>query len=73
MCQEKEITKNVHKNIMNPINLYDTVDTIFMNSKTSGTYDPRSSLLNLTDKVNFKKVTNMLLYKTLAFTTHGKI
>ena len=44
-----------------------------MNSKTSGTCDPRSLLLNLTDKVNFKKVTNMLLYKTLAFTTHGKI
>ena len=40
-----------------------------MNSKNSGTSDPHRLLLNLTDK----KVINMLLYQTLAFTIHGKI
>ena len=30
------------------------MDTIFMNTKNSNTYDPRKLLLNLTDKINLK-------------------
>ena len=40
LCQEKGITKKVYNNIMNSINLQNRVDTVFMNSKTSGTSDP---------------------------------
>ena len=46
------------------------MDTISENSKTS---DPHRILLNLSDKINFKKVINMLLYQILAFTIRGKI
>ena len=49
------------------------MDTIFMNSKNSKTCDSHRLLLNLTDKLNLKKVVNMLLYQILAFTLHGKI
>ena len=49
------------------------MDTIFMNSKNSKTYDPRRLLLNFTDKINLKKVINMLLYQIFAFAIHGKI
>ena len=31
------------------------MDTIFMNSKNSGTFDPHRLLLNLTDKINLKR------------------
>ena len=47
--------------------------TICMNSKNSKTSDSYRPLLNLADKINLKKVINMLLYQTLAFTIHGKI
>ena len=30
------------------------MDTAFMNTKNSNTYDPRKLLLNLTDKINLK-------------------
>ena len=46
------------------------MDTIFMNSENS---DPHTLLLNLLDKIDLKKVMNMLLYRTLPFTMHGKI
>ena len=49
------------------------MDTIFMNSKTSKTYDPHRLLLNLLDKINFKKSINMLIYQILAYTIHGKL
>ena len=42
----------------------------FENSKPS---DPQKLLLNLSDKTNLKKGTNMLLYQILASTIHGKI
>ena len=48
------------------------MDTIFMNSENSKTSDPHRLLLNLSDKVNLKKVINILFYQTLAFTIHGK-
>ena len=44
-----------------------------MNSKNSKTSDPDRLLLNLLDKIDLKKVKNMLLYQILAFTIHGKI
>ena len=44
-----------------------------MNSKNTGTSDLHRLILNLIDKINLKKVKNMLLYQTLAFTMHGKI
>ena len=37
------------------------MDSIFMNSKNRKTSDPHRLLLNSSDKINFKKVTNMLL------------
>ena len=40
--------------------------TIFMNSENSKTSDPHRLLLNLSDKTNFKKVINMLLYQISA-------
>ena len=49
------------------------MDTIFMNSETSKTSDPHRLLLNLSDKMKFKKLVNMLLYQTLSFTIHGKV
>ena len=49
------------------------MDTIFMNSENSKTSDPHRLLLNLSDKMKFKKLVNMLLYQTLSFTTHGKV
>ena len=48
------------------------MDTIFKNSKNSRKSDPHRLLLNLTDEINLKR-SDMLLYQTLEFTTHGKI
>ena len=44
-----------------------------MNSENSKTSDPHRLLLNLLDKMKFKKLVNMLLYQTLSFTIHGKV
>ena len=44
-----------------------------MNSESSKTSDTHRLFSNLSDKINLKKVINMLLYQTLAFTIHGKI
>ena len=49
------------------------MDVIFMNSKNSKTSDLHGLLLNLSDKIDLKKVINVLLYQILAFTIHGKI
>ena len=49
------------------------MDIIFMNSKNNGTSDPLRLLVNLTNKINLKKVINMLLYQILALTIQGKI
>ena len=46
------------------------MNTIFMNSKNSKTFDPRGLLLNLTDKINFKRsdkyvaLSNLSIYYT---------
>ena len=55
LYQEKEIAKKVYNNIKSSINLQNRMDTIFMNSKNSGTSDPHTLLLNLTDKINLKR------------------
>ena len=44
-----------------------------MNSANSKTSDPRRLLPNLSDKIKFKEVIDMLLYHILAFTIDGKI
>ena len=49
------------------------MDTMPMNSKNSKTFEPHRLLLNPTDKINLKKVINMLLYQILAFAIYGKI
>ena len=49
------------------------MDTIIMNPRNTKTSDTRRLLLNLSDKVNLKKVINVLLYQILAFTVHGKV
>ena len=46
---------------------------MFINSKNSKTSDPYKLLSNLTDKINLKRMINMLLYQILAYTIHGKI
>ena len=58
---------------MNSIKLENKMDTIFLNSKNSGTSDSHRLLLNLTDKIDLTTVMNMLLYQALAFTIYGKI
>ena len=72
MYREKEVPKKY--TTYDELNkVIKQMDTIFMNSENSKTSDPHSLLLNLSDKVNLKKVINMLLYQTLALTIHGKI
>ena len=52
---QKEITKKVHKNIMNSIRYNKKTDTIFMNSENSKTSDTNSRLLlKLTDKTDLR-------------------
>ena len=48
----KEITEKVNNDTMNSINLWNRMDTIFMNSENSKTSNPHRLLLNLTDKIN---------------------
>ena len=69
----KEITKKLYNTIMNSIKLQNRMDTIFMNSKNSGTSDPHRLLLSLLGKIDLERVINMLLYQTLVFTIHGEI
>ena len=42
------------------------MDTIFMNSKNSGTSDPHRLLLNLTDKINLKRSNNYVALSNLS-------
>ena len=49
------------------------MDTIFLNSKNRERSDPNRLLLNHPDKINLKRVINMLLNQILAYTIHGKI
>ena len=49
------------------------MNTISLNSKNSKTSDTHRLLLNLTDKINWKRSDNMLLYQFVACTIYGKI
>ena len=40
---------------MNSIKLQNKMETIFMNSENSKTSDPHRLLINLLDKINFKR------------------
>ena len=48
------------------------MDTIFMKSKNSKTFEPHVLILKLTGKLDSKKGEKMLLYQTLIFITHRK-
>ena len=48
------------------------MNTIFMNSKNSKTSDPQKLLLNLTEKINWKR-SDKYVYQTLPYTIHRKI
>ena len=70
LYQAREIIKKVYNNIMNSINLSNRMDTIFMNSKNSKTSNPHRLLLNLSDKINLKRIdkyvalSNLSIYDT---------
>ena len=49
------------------------MDTIFMNSGDSKTFESHRLLLNLLDKLNLKRSNKYVALSNLAFTIHGKI
>ena len=49
------------------------MDTIFINSEKSKTSDPHRLLFNLSDKIDFKKVINVLRYQIVTFAINGKV
>ena len=51
----KEITRKVYNNIMKSIKLWNRMDTIILNCENSKTSDPHRLLLNLWNKINFKR------------------
>ena len=55
MYWEIKITKKGYINAINSIKLWNRMDTIFMNSKNSETFDPHRLLGNLSDKINLKR------------------
>ena len=48
------------------------MDTIFMNSEKSRTFEYHVLELKLTDKLNLRRGKKVLLYQILVFTIHGK-
>ena len=40
------------------------MDTIFMNSESSKTYEPHALILKLTDKLDLRRREKLLLYQT---------
>ena len=52
---KKKKTLILCNNITDLINLWDRIDTIFMNSEDSKVSNPHILLLNLSDKMNLKK------------------
>ena len=65
---KRELLKEITNNTRNLIKLSNSIGTIFMNSGNSKAPNPHILLLNLSDKINLKKVINMLLYQILEFT-----
>ena len=51
------------------------MDTIFINSENSKTFEPHILILKLTDKLHSvikEEAKRLLIYQILVFTTHGK-
>ena len=55
LYQASKITKKVYNNIVNSIQFWYKIDTIFMNSEKNKTPDPDKLLFNLTNKINLKR------------------
>ena len=49
------------------------MDTVFMNSENSKTFELYVLILKLTDKLDLEEVKKVLLYQILVFTIHGQI
>ena len=55
MYREIKVIEKVYNDIMNSTKLSNRMDTIFMNSRNSETFDPHRLLVNLTDEINLKR------------------
>ena len=49
------------------------MDTMFLNSRNSKTFDPHRLSIDFSDKINLKRNDAMLLYWILAFTIYGEV
>ena len=49
------------------------MDTIFMNSENSRTFEYNALVLKIVDKLDLRRGKKVLLYQILVFTIHGKI
>ena len=49
------------------------METIFVNTENSKTKEPHEFVLNLSQRLDLKVQTNMLLFKTYLFITRGRI
>ena len=56
MYQAKEITEKVYNSIMNSIKLKSRMDIIFVNSENKTTSHPQRLLLNLSEKIDLKRI-----------------
>ena len=70
LYRAREVTKKACNNIMHSIKLQNRINIIFMNSKNSKTSDSHRLSLNLSEKVNLKRIdkyvalSNMSIYYT---------
>ena len=64
---KKKKTLILCNNIINLINLWDRIDTIFMNSEDSKVSNPHILLLSLSDKMNLKKSDKYVAFSNLRF------
>ena len=55
LYRAKENNKKSYNNIINSIKLLNRMETVFMNSENSKTFDPNRQLLNLCDERNLKR------------------
>ena len=55
LYRAKENNKKLYNNIINSIKLLNRMETVFMNSEKSKTFDPNRQLLNLCDEINLKR------------------
>ena len=65
----KETTKNVYNNIMPPLKFWNRMSTMFICSWNSKTSDPHRLLINVSDKINLKRMdkyalSNLSIYCT---------